>query len=262
MSYSGKSLKTMKKIILLLLAPALMFGCKENSPLSDVELNNPALISPEITLTKHENELGRTNTELVVYLNDKNNNSIDLLKGSVLLNDKPLGVRTEIGGAPYYSLDNIELVNKRKYVFEISLADNKAYTCTINSPEKPIGQFNVADYHNVGTPLVVSWDRLNANGSIYYLEIRNEDRTEEIELSSIQTKVGSYAIPSDVLALINNGQRSDVFITLKSVTSGKVDPRFNGGSIQIVESICKQVTLGYEDSSMGDDIDYEVYTPK
>ena len=48
-----------------------MFGCKENSPLSDVELNNPALISPEITLTKHENELGRTNTELVVYLNDK-----------------------------------------------------------------------------------------------------------------------------------------------------------------------------------------------
>ena len=99
----------MKKIILFLVAPMLIFGCKENSPLSDVELNNPALISPEITLSKHENELGRTNTELIVYLNDKNNNSIDLLKGGVKLNKKSLGVHTEVGGAPYYSLDNVEV---------------------------------------------------------------------------------------------------------------------------------------------------------
>ena len=247
----------MKKNILLLLALTLMFGCKENSPLSDVELNNPALISPEITLTKHENELGRTNTELVVYLNDKNNNSIDLLKGSVSLNNKPLGVHTEVGGAPYYSLDHIELVPKRKYVFQIKLADDKIYPCTINSPEIALGDISVPEYHNMSSALVVRWGNLNKSGTDYYLELGNEDRTQEIRL-----KVGSYAIPSDVLALISNGQRSDVLITMRSVTSGKIDPKFNGGSIQIIESVCKQVTLGLEDSSMEENKNYEAYVPK
>ena len=252
----------MKKIILLLLAPTLMLGCKENSPLSDVELNNPALISPEITLTKHENELGRTNTELVVYLNDKNNNSIDLLKGSVSLNNKPLGVHTEVGGAPYYSLDHIELVPKRKYVFQIKLADEKTYPCSIYSPEVVLGDLSVPEYHNMSSALVVRWGNLNEVGTNYYLELGNEDRTQEIRLSSIQTKVGSYAIPSDLLALLTNGQRSDVLITMRSVTSGKIDPKFNGGSIQIIESVCKQVTLGLEDSSMEEDKNFEAYVPK
>ena len=252
----------MKKIILLLLSPALIFGCKENSPLSDVELNNPELISPEITLRNHKNELGRTNIELVVYLNDKNNNSIDLLKGSVSLNNKPLGVRTEVGGAPYYSLDHIELVPKRKYEFQIKLADEKTYPCTIYSPEVALGDLSVPEYHNMSSALVVRWGNLNEAGTDYYLELGNEDRTQEIRLSSIQTKVGSYAIPSDVLALLTNGQRGDVFITLRSVTSGKIDPRFNGGSIQIIESVSEQVTLGLEDSSMGEDKNYEAYVPK
>ena len=159
-------------------------------------------------------------------------------------------------------MDHIELVPKRKYEFQIKLADDKTYPCTINSPEIALEDISVPEYHNMSSALVVRWGNLNEAGTDYYLDLGNEDKTQEIRLSSIQTKVGSYAIPSDVLALINNGQRGDVFITLKSVTSGKVDPRFNGGSIQIVESICKQVTLGYEDSSMGDDIDYEVYTPK
>lgn len=253
----------MKKIILLLLAPTLMFfGCKENSPLSDVELNNPALISPEITLTKHENELGRTNTELVVYLNDKNNNSIDLLKGSVSLNNKPLGVRTEVGGAPYYSLDHIELVPKRKYEFQIKLADEKTYPCSIYSPEVVLGDLSVPEYHNMSSALVVCWGNLNEVGTDYYLELGNEDRTQEIRLSSIQTKIGSYAIPSDLLALLTNGQRGDVLITLRSVTSGKIDPKFNGGFIQIIESVSKQVTLGLEDSSMEEDKNFEAYVPK
>ena len=114
----------------------------------------------------------------------------------------------------------------------------------------------------MSSALLVRWGNLNEAGTDYYLELGNEDRTQEIRLSSIQTKVGSYAIPSDVLALISNGQRSDVLITLRSVASGKIDPKFNGGSIQIIESVCKQVTLGLEGSSMGEDKNYEAYVPK
>ncbi len=252
----------MKKIILFLVAPMLIFGCKENSPLSDVELNNPALISPEITLSKHENELGRTNTELIVYLNDKNNNSIDLLKGGVKLNKKSLGVHTEVGGAPYYSLDNVELMPKRKYEFKIRLADEKEYPCTIYSPEKPLSNINIPEYHDMSTPLIITWGNLNQSGTDYYLEIRNDDRFEEIMLSSILIKVGSFAFPPDLLAFINKGQRGDIFITLKGVTSGKIDPKFNGGSVKIIESICRQVTLGNDGSAMGEEKDYQSYVPK
>ena len=49
---------------------------------------------------------------------------------------------------------------------------------------------------------------------------------------------------------------------MRSVTSGKIDPKFNGGSIQIIESVCKQVTLGLEDSSMEENKNYEAYVPK
>ena len=113
----------------------------------------------------------------------------------------------------------------------------------------------------MSSALVVRWGNLNEAGTNYYLELGNEDRTQEIRLSSIQNKVGSYAIPSDVLALLTNGQRSDVLIKMRSVTSGKIDPKFNGGSIQIIESVYKQVTLGLEDSSMEEDKKYEAYVP-
>jgi len=85
MGYQGKSLKTMNKFASLIVVPILLLGCKENSALSDVELSDPKLISPEITITKTLNNRGREQTELVVFLNDKNNNSIDLLKGGVHL---------------------------------------------------------------------------------------------------------------------------------------------------------------------------------
>ena len=94
-------MKIIKKAVFIFAATLFLCSCKENSPLSDVELNNPGLVSPEITLSKHKNELGITNTSLKVYLNDKNNNSINLLKGSIELNNQPLGVHTEISGAPY-----------------------------------------------------------------------------------------------------------------------------------------------------------------
>jgi len=251
----------MKKIIVLLVAPIMLFGCKENSALSDVELTNPKLISPEIILSKHENERGRSNTSLVVYLNDKNNNSIDLLKGGVDLNNTPLGVQAEMCGAPYYTLGNIELVPKRKYIFNIRLADDRVYPCSIYSPEKTLEKMNVPEYHNMDSPLVVSWSNRNEDNTHYSLEIRNETLWEEIELSHQQAQKGKYVIPADLLYYINNEQNGDISVTLKSCTYGRVDPKFNGGSIKIMESICKQITLGKGDEPLGEQKGYQVYVP-
>ena len=120
------------KVFIPLLILFILVGCKERSPLSDVEISDPGLISPEITLTQSISESGRIETKLIVFLNDDNNNSIDLLKGGVSLNGTPLGVRTGSfgeGDAPYYSLDGIQLLPKTKYSFQITLADDKSYSC-------------------------------------------------------------------------------------------------------------------------------------
>lgn len=235
----------MNKLIALLVSAFLLFGCKENSPLSDVELNDPKLISPEITITKTLNHRGKEQTELVVFLNDKNNNSIDLLKGGVLINNRPLGVSFD-GEAPYYGTSIINLITEKEYSVKIKLADDKSYPCIVKSPKKLLGPLNLDEYHNMTKPLVVYWDYNNNPNTKYLLEIEHETQ-ETLELSPIEARMGFYSFSTQFLEKVTEGKGGDILITLKAVTSGVVSPKFDGGSIQIVESACHQVTLGSVD---------------
>jgi len=252
----------MKKFIALLVAPIMLFGCKENSSLSDVELTNPKLISPEIILSKHVNEFGRGETGLVVYLNDKNNNSIDLLKGGVDLNNTPLGVHTEFGGAPYYTLSNIELIPKRKYGFNIRLADDKSYPCFVNSPDGTLKDLNAPEYHNIHEPLIISWDKINPKNSQFTLEIKSSEVSRQYPLKPGIVRSGQHVISANFLSELCSENRTDVVLTLSSVTMGKTDPRFNGGSIKIKESISKQITLDLGNDPMREEEGLQAYVPK
>lgn len=252
----------MKKSLVLLFAPVFLIGCKENSALSDVELTNPKLITPEITLTQQVNERGRQTTELVVFLNDKNNNSIDLLKGNVDLNGKALGVHSEIGGAPYYTRGNIELIPNRKYNFNIHLADDKSYSCFVNSPKQTLTKFDVPEYHNINLPLLVSWDELNSTNTSYTLEMKNDVAVHEYTLRSGAVQSGSHVISSTLLTDTFGENRTDLVLTLRSVTQGETDPKFDGGSIKIIQSISKQITLGEGNDSLASDESLRAYIPK
>ena len=242
----------MKKLTALIVAPFIFFGCKENSALSDVELSDPNLISPEITITKTLNERGREQTELVVFLNDKNNNSIDLLKGGVKLNNEKLGIQTEWGGAPYYTLNNLELYANTNYTFDVTLANENSYKCSVASPSGLINSFVVPEYHNINKDVNISWGKLNSSPSTgYSLEIENgETFNETISLSPSIIKNGGYVLSSRVLNQFCEGSRGDFTITLKSTTNGKVDHRFDGGTIKIIEIINRQITLDVGDADV------------
>ena len=252
MGYHGKSLKTMNNPTALLFASILLFGCKENSALSDVELSDPKLISPEITITKTINKRGREQTDLVVFLNDKNNNSIDLLKGGVKMNNEALGIQTEWGGAPYYTLNNMELYANANYNFVVTLANDNNYKCSVTSPGGLINSFSVPEYHNINNDLNVSWGKLNSSAyTSYSIEITNEDTfSKEINLSSSSIKNGGYVISSRLLKQLSEGKRSDFIITLKASTKGKVDHRFDGGSIKIKQLVHRQVTLDFGEADV------------
>ena len=236
----------------LIVASILLFGCKENSALSDVELSDPKLISPEITITKTVNKRGREQTSLVVFLNDKNNNSIDLLKGGVKLNNEALGIQTEWGGAPYYTLNNLKLNANTNYNFVVTLANDNNYKCSVTSPGGLINSFSVPEYHNINNDLNVSWGKLNSSAyTSYSIEITNEDTfSKEINLSSSSIKNGGYVISSRLLKQLSEGKRSDFIITLKSSTKGKVDHRFDGGSIKIKQLVHRQVTLDFGEADV------------
>jgi len=242
----------MKKLTALIVAPILMFGCKENSALSDVELSDPKLISPEITITKTINKRGREQTDLVVFLNDKNNNSIDLLKGGVKMNNEALGIQTEWGGAPYYTLNNLKLSANTNYTFVVTLANDNSYKCSVTSPRGLISSFLVPEYHNINNDLNVSWGKLNSSAyTSYSLEITNEDTfSKEINLSQSIIKNGGYVICSSLLKQISEGQRGDFVITLKASTKGKVDHRFDGGTIKIIQLVSRQVTLDFGEADV------------
>ena len=242
----------MKKFIPLIFASILLSGCKGNSALSDVEISDPKLISPEIVLHDHVNKLGRRNTNLVVFLNDKNDDSIDLLKGGVSLNNTSLSVQTETGGAPYYTLGNVKVIPNTKYSFLVTLADDKPYACVVTSPKETLSGLSVPEYHNMNSPLKITWNKFSPDRrSDFLLTISHDDvQQEEISLSSRDVRNGHYTISSGILRGINEGKRSDCIITLTSSVSGKVDPKFNGGSVKIVHSISKQVTLDEGDSAM------------
>ena len=236
----------------LLFASILLFGCKENSALSDVELSDPKLISPEITITKTINKRGREQTDLVVFLNDKNNNSIDLLKGGVKLNNEALGIQTEWGGAPYYTLNNLKLNANSNYNFVVALANDNNYKCSVTSPGGLINSFSVPEYHNINNDLNVSWGKLNSSAfTSYSLEITNEDTfSKEINLSQSILNNGGFVISSRLLKQLSEGKRSDFIITLKASTKGKVDHRFDGGSIKIKQLVHRQVTLDFGEADV------------
>jgi hypothetical protein len=252
LGYQGKSLKTMNNPTALIVASFLLFGCKENSALSDVELSDPKLISPEITITKTVNKRGREQTSLVVFLNDKNNNSIDLLKGGVKMNNEALGIQTEWGGAPYYTLNNMELYANTNYNFVVTLANDNNYKCSVASPGDLINSFLVPEYHNINNDLNVSWGKLNSSAyTSYSLEITNEDTfSKEINLSQSILNNGGFVISSRLLKQLSEGKRSDFIITLKASTKGKVDHRFDGGSIKIKQLVHRQVTLDFGEADV------------
>ena len=143
------------------------------------------------------------------------------------------------------------------------MADDKVYPCSIYSPEKSIGEFDVPEYHDRNTSLIVSWDKINIDDTECLIEIEGELGSEEIDLSTSQIKAGTCFITPALFNITNKGEmQNDVLITLRSITYGKVDPRFNGGSIKIIESVSRQVTLGDNDYAKGDEKDYEAYRPK
>jgi hypothetical protein len=260
----------MKNIVLALLLIPLIVSCDGRSTLSDVELTDETLISPEIQLKVVSDESTRKKHSLEVVLRDKQNNGIELKKGEVRLNGTLLSVgngNNDFGSIPTYSLDHFKVNENNRYNIEITLADDQTYSCKVVSPKYLIEDIKVNQYHNYKNDMKIGLPFRHSPGVTYELYLENEKSNDRvsIDIDNGDVKQGYVILPSFKIKKIIDGERVDGKLTLIATKAGKVQSNFNGGSIQVIQEIHKQITfdLNTEDLSFEEnDNSIEDYDPE
>lgn len=242
----------MKRLIFyisILLFAAARFGCTQESALSDVVIDDPSLIRPEISLIK--TKTAGTSTETVAaWIYDKNNNSVELKNGGVLVNGREMVIK-KIADAPYYS--GIEVLSGitagTKYNFLININSRKSYTASITAQGKDLTTLDVPLRHNKTENMDITWKEIDPGRpltlqvTIFY---NNNGTSGADDLSytvpSVSLATGKYTLPASLFQSRTNV--SKVMISLKSVLKGTIFDGFAAGSkIESIISITKECAI-------------------
>ena len=153
----------------------LFFRCETESPLSDVELNDPSVILLEIDVEVVQPLSGGRSKSFQAILKDKKGDYIKLKNGGVSVNGSNLEVITfELSDAPYYELVNnqVNLNLNSRYSFNIKLNSESEYIAEVRSIENQLTVFNVPADHMKTENLTVSWQTANVNDHLQIKVIR------------------------------------------------------------------------------------------
>lgn len=225
---------------------ALSFsGCMQESVLSDVELNDPSVIRPEITFAKSKD--GGSITQFIyAWINDKNNNSVELKNGGVSINGKAMPVKTLLG-MPYYSGLDVVSDIRPGYTYNISIKLNseKTYNASIKIQEKDLATLTLPVSQNRIEDMNISWTEIDPNRELKleilnYYKKDNQETTEAFSMYIPQQNLGTgkFTIPSTYFQSTQNIFKTK--ITLSSKISGTIYEGFRSGSkIESTLSISK-----------------------
>jgi hypothetical protein len=230
--------------VLMLLA---VTGCVQESPLSDIDLDDPSVIKPDIEINKniYTSSVGYTTT---AWLFDKNGNTIELQSGDVRMNDIKMKVSRGVNGEPYYQLgwEVLSYLTNTNYTCKITLSDSQSYTARITTREKNLNRFTVPSEHNKNNDLVIYWgetvnnEKLILTMSLYgKTDSSNYIHTKEIQITN--TSPGNFTILGDYF---NNPGYYKANITLAAVKTGEISKSFmNGSKITSTISITREIKL-------------------
>lgn len=210
-------------------------GCVKESPLSDVELTDPSIVRPEIKFVRMKDN--NTLTTLIgAWIYDKNDNSIELKNGSVLINSKEMVVR-KLGESPYYS--GIEVIPEIQlgltYMVEIKLNPSQSYYASIVIPDKDLSNLTIPSRQNKYEDMKISWTDVVPTRALK-LTITNFYRKDNQDLLGFITMdippanlaTGEYTIKAGLFSGYPNIYKTT--IELKSVTNGSIYAGFLKGS--------------------------------
>ncbi|MGE5351496.1 MAG: hypothetical protein ACM3P0_05400, partial [Acidobacteriota bacterium] len=220
-------------------------GCMQESALSDVEITDPSVIRPEITFVKSK-EGGSITQFIYAWINDRNNNPVELKNGGVSINGKAMPVKNTMG-LPYYSgLDAVSDI-RPGYTYDIliKLNSDKAYNASIKIQEKDLATLTLPVNQNRFEDMNISWTEIDPNRELKlemlnYYKADNKETTEAFTMYIPQQNLGTgkFTIPSTYFQSTQNIYKTKV--TLSSKVSGTIYEGFKSGSkIESTLSISK-----------------------
>jgi hypothetical protein len=237
-----------KEIVILVSILLFVSGClPEESPLSDIEITDPGLISPSIAVIKNLNYDNDHVNEIEVWLYDKNKNSVELKGGEVRVNDQVLSVKEfNITKAPYYLIKDIVEVDA-EYLFEIELSDGEIYSASIKSPNRDLKEFNLPANYNHNNDMNISWkdtyqyDEMKIGLNRYFsTDTSGGQRLGAIEIESEYYTKGQYTISNEHF----DDEDYKAIIELSGFINGQYDDRFGSETeIYCKFSISKEIEI-------------------
>jgi hypothetical protein len=136
--------------------PVLQSCLMEESPLSEVEISDPALISPRFTLRTTKNLPGGDSIFSVqAELFDGNGERIELLYGYVTINGLPLRAFNDYSSTTYHLVSSsIRILPDSLYTFTVKLSDGQTYSSSLRTPKTNLLTATVSQASDI---LTLAW---------------------------------------------------------------------------------------------------------
>lgn len=227
----------------------IFVSCSESS-LSDVELADPGLIKAAFFLEAEKINNDNVKYSVVAHLSDKNNNSLSLNNGRVLLNSTAMRLRREqFTNLPYYDgYENIGgiVLKGTTYNFDIELSNGNRYQSVITTQNKILTNLNVPTTHSRNENMLITWEEIDATQPLTLIFKRTytdstgtkyETKTFTVPNHSLAN--GNYVLNRD---FFNTPNTTEGEIKLESVKFGSINPSLmNGSSIRSIFTVSRKV---------------------
>jgi len=222
-------------LIFLFLCLISFNGCTQDSPLSDVDLEDPSLIKPDIQINKSISS-GTITFTTITWLYDKNFNSIELKSGDVKMNNIKMTLKHGLNNEPYYVIEPFDLLPfqlNSAYECKITLSDGKIYSSSVVTRVKDLYQLNIPAEQPRNEDINVSWaDAANDRELVLTMVLtgRNDSSTiVDVQGFNISNPLtGNYLVSKSYF--INRPEINEAQFTLEAINRGQINQSFMSSS--------------------------------
>jgi hypothetical protein len=210
---------------------AAFAGCQESS-LSDVEIDDPALLKPEIKIKKSVNVRGNAIYAYEAFIYDKNDDLVELKNGEATIEGEPMTVARMLGDLPYYRLDppgKLPFLFDTTYTITITLPNGERYPSTAMTQPMDMTAFVVPAEHDGDSAMTVTWSPADPEAVMTLEALYRSAEGSGIETYQInQPGSGRFTVPATLFAMESGV--TEVEFTLYNEYFGEINPAFMSGA--------------------------------
>lgn len=216
---------------ILILAALSFFLASCESSLSDEEISNPSVISPQIIVSKDRDYRGLVSYTYECVLADKGGARVALKNGSVAMNSTQMILTKDLIGS-YYTLTTkyVPYVLGAAYTFKVQLANGASYDAVVTNPVVDLSALAAPQNVSPSSNIFLQWAGIDSNVTMslslkIYYRLNGEEKFFIRTIDVPDPKAAKFTLtPAQYLS--SAGSTYGVEITLIAEIEGTVDWRF------------------------------------